>query len=77
MAVLIVEGKAHQLVSSKGKVIGNPVLLLSLLHRYRTIIIIIVIIIDQMGFTLSIITSVFKHQWPFVFQVQLRELPTI
>ena len=37
----------------------------------------IVIIINQIDFTLSIITSAFKPHWPFVFQVEVRELPTI
>ena len=66
MAVLIVGEKAHQLVSLNGEL-----LLLLLLHKYRTIH------IDQIDFTLSIITSAFKHQWPFVFHVEVRELPTI
>ena len=49
MAVPIVEGKAHQLISLNG-------VLLFLLYKYR------VIPIDQIDFTLFIITSVFKHQ---------------
>ena len=49
---------------------GKSVLLL-LLHKYR------IILIDQIDFTLSIITSAFKHQWPFVFHVEVRKLPTI
>ena len=36
-----------------------------------------IILIDQIDFTLSIITSAFKHQWPFVIQVEVRELATI
>ena len=36
-----------------------------------------IILIDQIDFTLYIITSAYKHQWPFVFQVEVRELPSI
>ena len=69
MAMLIIGEKAHQLVSLNGELSWKSVLLL--LHKYR------IILIDQIGFTLSIITSAFKHQWPFVFHVKERELPTI
>ena len=72
MAVLIVGEKAHQLVLLNGELSWKSVpLLLLLLHKYR------IILIDQIDFTLSIITSAFKHQWPFVFHVEVRELPTI
>ena len=51
--MLTVEGKANQLVSSKGEVSLKPVMLL--LRKYR------IVIIDQSDFTLSIITSAFKQ----------------
>ena len=34
-------------------------------------------LIAQINFTLSIITSAFKHQWSFVIQVEVLELATI
>ena len=71
-ADLIVGVKAHQLVSLNGEFSRKSVLLLILLpHKYR------IILIDQIAFTVSIITSAFKHQWPFVCHVEVRELPTI
>ena len=71
MAVLIVEGKARQLILLNEELSWKSVLLLLLLHKYH------IILIDQIDFTLSIITSAFKHQWPFVIQVEVHELATI
>ena len=72
MAVQVVEGKAHQLNSLNGELSWKSLLLLLLLLRKDRII-----LIDQIDFIFSIITSAFKHQWLFVFQVEVRELPTI
>ena len=65
MAVLILELKAHQLITLNG------VFILLLLYKYR------IILINQIDFTLSIITSAFKHQWLLVFQAEVHELSTI
>ena len=66
-ALLILEGKAYHFVSSK----DEEAVLLLLLRKYT------IIIINQVDFTLSVITSAFKHQWPFVFHVEVLELPTV
>ena len=73
MAVLIVEGKARHLISLNDELSWKSVLLLLLLLHLNYHI----ILIDQIDFTVSIITSAFKYQWPFVIQVELRELATI
>jgi len=65
MTELIVKGKVHQFVSSNGEMSCKPVLVL--LHKYRNTI----ISIYQIDFTVSSITSAFKHQSPFVFQERL------
>ena len=71
MAVLIVEGKARQFISLDEELSWKSVFLLLLLHKYH------IILTDQIDFTISIITSALKHQWPFVIQVEVCELATI
>ena len=73
MAVLTVEGKARQLISLNEELSFKSILLLLLLLLHKCHI----IIIDQVDFSLSVITSVFKNQCTFVIQVEVRELATI
>ena len=68
-------GKVHQLVSSNGEMSCKPVLLL---HKYRNmLLLLLLLLLYQIGFSGSTITSPFKHQSPFVLQVEVRELPTV
>ena len=71
MGVLIVEGKARHLISLNDELSWKSALLLLLLLNYH------IILIDQIDLTVFIITSAFKYQWPFMIQVELRELATI